>query len=180
MKIGARFHKNKYVLCFLKMRLLENKNIILIYNNNMSEPQTGTSKHKQKTVSLSKLIENGDIDKVEYDALLDSLKKEGINEVRDDSRLVHAFLCKRLTPQWTRERVVQELCLTYFLYNYTEYPEFSRDVLPIFAKYCHEKAGMPYHVAWSHVHKYMVPQFKFVAIEKAGGLPDTWPWNVKN
>ena len=39
---------------------------------------------------------------------------------------------------------------------------------------------MPYHVAWNHVHKYMVSQFKYVAIEKAGGMPDVWPWKKES
>ena len=146
----------------------------------MPETQTGLQKNKQKTVSLSKLIESGEIKKEEYDSLLSLLKNEGITDIRDDSRLVHAFLTNRLTPQWTKERVVQELCLTYFLYNYTDYPTYSKEVLPILAKYCNEKAGMPYHVAWNHVHKYMVPQFKYVAIEKAGGMPDVWPWKKES
>ena len=130
-----------------------------------------------KNVSIQKLLaENSDVNKGEYDQLLTELKAEGIDFIRDDSRLVHAYLTNKLSAQWTRDRVVQELCTTYFLYNYTEYPTYSKNILPLLAKYCHEKAGMPYHVAWNHVHKYMVPQFKFVAIERAGGTPSVWPW----
>ena len=146
----------------------------------MANSQTGPQKNRQKTVSLSSMIESGEIKKDEYDSLLNSLKEQGITSIRDDSRLVYAFLSKRLTPQWTAERVVHELCLTYYLYNYTDYPAYSKDILPLLAKYCNEKAGMPYHVAWNHVHKYMVPQFKFVAIERNGGLPSVWPWMEKN
>jgi len=137
-------------------------------------PETGKP---NKNVSIEKLLaEDKTVKKEEYTQLLAQLKNEGIDTIRDDSRLVHAFLLGKLSAQWTRERVVQELCTTFFLYNYTEYPTYSKNILPLLAKYCHEKAGMPYHVAWNHVHKYMVPQFKFVAIERAGGTPATWPW----
>ena len=137
-------------------------------------PETGKS---TKNVSIQKLLaEDESVNKSEYDQLLAQLNAEGIDTIRDDSRLVHAFLQGKLSAQWTRDRVVQELCTTFFLYNYTEYPQYSKNILPLLAKYCHEKAGMPYHVAWNHVHKYMVPQFKYVAIERAGGTPSKWPW----
>ena len=141
-------------------------------------PQPGKP---NKNVSIQKLLaEDQSVNKTEYDQLLTQLAAEGIESIRDDSRLVHAYLLGKLSSQWTRERVVQELCTTFFLYNFTEYPSYSKNVLPLLAKYCHEKAGMPYHVAWNHVHKYMVPQFKFVAIERAGGTPTTWPWKNKD
>jgi hypothetical protein len=139
-------------------------------------PKDGGGPTSKERVSLKKFLETASEDAKKRYSEVESCMKEQKLEIRDDSRLVQAYLDDVLGKEWNPEKIKNELCVTHYLYNYTEYGNYSSKMFPLIAKFFHDKLNMPWSVAWGHSKKHIIPMLKYVATEQEGGIPTTWPW----
>lgn len=136
--------------------------------------RSGTT--SKERASISKFLETAsDESRERYENVQRCMKEQGL-EIRNDSRLVLSYLEDSLGREWTPEKITNELCVTHFLYNYTEYGSYATKMFPLIAKFFHEKLNMPWAISWNHSKKHIVPMLKYVATEQVGGIPSTWPW----
>ena len=119
------------------------------------------------------------------ESVLHTLRKEFQEvyklEIRDDSRLVWSFITNSLPATWTKKRIFQELALTHYIHNYTDYPYSFQKLIEIRAyleRQHYEQTGEKRDFG-EYVRDMIVPIFRIEAmIKKHPGLdfPIKWPW----
>ena len=116
--------------------------------------------------------------KTRFNALTNALNALGL-ELREDSALCRSYLANQVDSFYTAE-VVADICATHkFLYEYTTY---SQDCCLHIPKMV-EKLAAPLGseaAAMAFIRQHEIPILKSVAIERAGGMPEVWPWLVQH
>ena len=98
------------------------------------------------------------------------LKKYNL-EIRSDSRLSYCYINNKLGEEWDIKKVVFEICLTNWLFNYTNYPLICDSVFKHYSKLFVNKS-----MGYNYVKTYVQPHIKYQTIHSMGGIPQKWPW----
>ena len=102
--------------------------------------------------------------------LQSELKKYNL-EIRGDSRLSYCYINNTLGSEWDIKKVVFEICLTNWLFNYTNYPIICDSMFKHYSKLFVNKS-----VGYNYVKTYVQPYIKSHTIYSMGGIPQKWPW----
>ena len=94
-------------------------------------------------------------------------------EIRPDSRLCYCYINNKLDESWSLEKVVFELCVTHWLFNFTDYPERCDAALKYYYGIFNNKTA-----CHNYFKMYIQPQIKLDVIFHTGGLPLKWPWKT--
>lgn len=118
-------------------------------------------------------------------AFAHELKEQRGIELRDDSRLVWSFVTNQLAPGWTKEKVMDELCLLQYIFAHTPYSQHYRSSIPVVKHEIETQlfAGYPQPFAsaraFEYVQKFVIPLYRIAAMLSAHPdqkFPVTWPW----
>lgn len=104
-------------------------------------------------------------------------------EVRDDSRLVWAYALGTLPPEWTEQKVCDELCLMQYIHGYTMYSQQHKATIPVVKQNIeqHVFKDLPqasFH-AFQYVQKFVIPVYRIRAMldqHPDHKFPTRWPW----
>ena len=101
--------------------------------------------------------------------------------LRSDSQLARKFVDNKLESHWNVHKIIYELCLTHYLYEYTPYRRLLEQELPKLKEMFME--DLPFnqlrneHYVQEHVRCYCIPFLKFLAVFKSKkSIPTIWPW----
>jgi len=107
--------------------------------------------------------------------------------LRDDSRLGWAFATGTLPPEWTRQKVMDEICFMHYLHNYTQYETEFKHVIPTVKQSIENElfAGLPKSSFYSfeYVRKFVIPLFRIRSMLNAcpyQNFPKIWPWVLQH
>ena len=92
-------------------------------------------------------------------------------EIRKDSRLCYCYIHDNLNSEWDLQKVVYEICITNWLFNYTDYKLRCDYAFKYFSHMFNNKT-----VGHTYVKNFIQPQIKIDTINQMGGLPKIWPW----
>ena len=106
------------------------------------------------------------------ESLESTLAARGI-PLRPDSRLCFSYANNLTGPEWTLERVADECCLMFWLYNHTDYAKRLETEMNQHAHYVD-----PFRLRL-FFKSVIVPRVKHEIIREHGGVPDRWPWLVR-
>lgn len=103
--------------------------------------------------------------------------------LRDDSRLAWSFITHTLPRGWSLYRVVDELALTHYLHNYTQYKQIVRCVLPVIKSTLDSNPSVGPLNSWEYIQRFIIPRYRMEAMMSAhpdGIFPMVWPWMLKS
>lgn len=141
--------------------------------------------------SICKEISIADSSKLKHTIAKLKKVREALNDIllplRDDSRLVWAFVTDQLDHNWPFERVIHELALHHYLYNYTCYRSYIQDISfqkqelmnTVFKDIDQEDAK---YYADKFIRDYMLPYRRMVFMlneHQPDEMPNIWPWLVQ-
>jgi hypothetical protein len=103
--------------------------------------------------------------------------------LRDDSRLGWSFVTKSLSSEWTRQKVMDELCLMFYLHNYTDYESQFKHIIPTIKQNLESElfSTLPKASFYSfeYVRKFVIPLYRIRSILNTcptQEFPTIWPW----
>lgn len=108
--------------------------------------------------------------KTRRDELYMELKKHNL-EIRSDSRLCYCYINNKLDKSWSLEKVVYELCVTHWLFNFTDYPEICDITFKHYYDLFENKTQCN-----TYFKMVIQPQIKLDIIHRC--LPLKWPWQT--
>lgn len=106
------------------------------------------------------------------------LQRAGL-QLRDDSKLAWNFITQNLSPEWDLLHVADELILTHYLHNHTNYGNTAKSVIPIVKSTIEQQLGVPKSVyghqsnrvhskaVWEYMQRLVIPLYKIHAMEEA-------------
>ena len=102
-------------------------------------------------------------------------------DIRNDSRLVWCYMIDMLDKDWTIERVMDELALTHYLHNYTDYPLCFPELVALRHTLEQEyfQTTGEYRDFGEFIRRYYVPLYRMNAMLRKhpdGRFPRVWPW----
>lgn len=126
----------------------------------------------------------------ELENTIHRLKKirKALNEIllplRDDSRLAWAFARNQLGPEWNFCRVIHELALNHYMYNYTNYRAYTNDIhIQKQVLVNTTFGGLPERDAKRYteefIRDYLLPYRRFIYMINyytPQEMPKIWPW----
>jgi len=92
-------------------------------------------------------------------------------EIRPDSRLCYCYIHEKLDKTWSLDKVVFEICVTNWLWNYTDYKDRCDYVLKHMMNNFRAKT-----ICHNYFKLYVQPNIKIDTINFMGGIPLKWPW----
>ena len=94
--------------------------------------------------------------------------------LRTDSRLIRQWVAGTL--DWTLPQVVQELLLTHYTYQHTDYESRLGQIVPTLVRHLQVHHGMAREDTWAHVQTYILPAVRCLSWCVHGDVPAQWPW----
>jgi len=100
-------------------------------------------------------------------------------ELRDDSRLTWNWATGYLPAFWDMDRVIHEIVLTHYLYNYTDYPERLKYTIPLIKNHLRFSKGFSRAETFMFVQTYVIASLRMESIMSAKECSFNWPWLTK-
>ena len=104
-------------------------------------------------------------------------------ECRDDSRLIWSLVNGELSEDWNENKVIDELCVTKYLHDHTNYENEYKCTIPVVKQNIEQQIFSEYSdssiKAHEYVQKFVIPLYRIKSIldiHPNGKLASPWPW----